>query len=52
MSGPLVPRALALLGEPMAASKTAVYFIGFFLCWALAAVSSFMTSCLTGIAEH
>ena len=40
------PEDLAFLGERITLSRTAVYSIGFFLFWALAAVSSFMTAFL------
>ena len=37
------PRELYLYGEPTSLSRLAVYSIGFFLCWAFAAVSSAFT---------
>ncbi len=37
------PRELYLFGEATSLSRLAVYSIGFFLCWAFAAVSSAMT---------
>lgn len=37
------PTELYLFGEPSNLSRTAVYSIGFFLCWAFAAASSALT---------
>ena len=37
------PKELYLHGEPTSLSRLAVYSIGFFLCWAFAAVSSAFT---------
>ena len=37
------PQELYLFGEPSRLSRLAVYSIGFFLCWAFAAVSSAFT---------
>lgn len=37
------PQELYLFGEPTALSRTAIYSIGFFLCWAFAAASSAFT---------
>jgi hypothetical protein len=37
------PKELYLYGEPTSLSRLAVYSIGFFLCWAFAAVSSALT---------
>jgi hypothetical protein len=37
------PNELYLFGEPSTLSRTAVYSIGFFLCWAFAAASSALT---------
>lgn len=37
------PQELYLFGEPTTLSRTAIYSIGFFLCWAFAAASSAFT---------
>ena len=37
------PQDLRLFGEPLEASRTAVYSVGFFLLWAFAAASSALT---------
>ncbi len=37
------PQELYLLGQPVAWSRTAVYSVGFFMFWALAAASSALT---------
>jgi hypothetical protein len=37
------PRDLYLFGEPLAASRTAIYSVGFFIFWAFAAASSALT---------
>lgn len=37
------PKELYLFGEPSSLSRLAVYSIGFFLCWAFAALSSAFT---------
>ena len=38
------PHELSLFGEPIEASRTALYSVGFFLFWAFAAASSALTS--------
>ncbi len=37
------PRDLSLFGEPLEASRTTIYSVGFFLFWAFAAASSALT---------
>jgi len=46
------PRELYLFGEPASLSRTAVYSIGFFLCWAFAAASSAFTCFLSRAAKE
>jgi hypothetical protein len=38
------PHELTLFGEPIEASRTALYSVGFFLFWAFAAASSALTT--------
>ena len=38
------PQELSLFGEPIEASRTALYSVGFFLFWGFAAASSALTS--------
>jgi len=38
------PQELNLFGEPIEASRTAMYSVGFFLFWAFAAASSALTN--------
>ena len=46
------PKELYLFGEPSSLSRLAVYSIGFFLCWAFAAMSSAFTVFLQRNAEE
>ena len=46
------PKELYLFGEPSSLSRLAVYSIGFFLCWALAAASSAFTCFLQRSADE
>ena len=39
----LDPQDLSVFGEPLLASRTAIYSVGFFLFWAFAATSSALT---------
>jgi len=46
------PQELYLLGQPVEWSRTAVYSVGFFMFWALAAASSALTCFLQRGAEE
>jgi hypothetical protein len=37
------PHDLSVFGEPLHASRTSIYSVGFFVLWAFAAASSFLT---------
>ncbi|MBL8510742.1 MAG: hypothetical protein JNM52_03760, partial [Betaproteobacteria bacterium] len=44
------PMELVVLGEPIHASRTAIYSLGFFVLWAIAALASAM-SCFLAISH-
>ena len=46
------PMDLALFGEPVTLSRTAIYSMGFFLFWAFAAASSLLTLYLQRSADE
>jgi hypothetical protein len=46
------PMDLALFGEPLSLSRTAIYSIGFFLFWTFAAASSVLTMYLQRSADE
>lgn len=46
------PQELYLFGEPSSLSRMAVYTIGFFLCWGMAAASSAFTCFLQRSSEE